>query len=278
VGNYFKSGPNSPTDGNFWKQVKLSPARVYIDDNGYEDHTGEKRIDVTEDLGRLGESMSSLWDMPAVTTHSHTQAYNLVLEKAGALPHDPMNIRTINDVKNRTGVYGKTDDAKIETGPAPPVDTDLDGMPDEWERNMGFNPNDYSDHNGDHDNDGYTNIEEYINDLALVMLGEPSHNSTIEMTDKGPCFSSAPLTLHPCPYLGFGRIHMVLHRYIPDNAKGIVQIVDARGRIVQSLKPASSIAWNGRDVSGKPLSAGIYLVRWIQENKQVATRRMVVIR
>ena len=45
----------------------------------------------------------------------------------------------------------------------PYQDTDLDGMPDEWERQNGLNPHDPSDANGDINGDGYTNIEKYIN-------------------------------------------------------------------------------------------------------------------
>jgi len=56
-----------------------------------------------------------------------------------------------------------------------PVDTDNDGMPDEWELARGLDPDDPTDGNGDRDHDGngdrdhdmYTNIEEYINSLAL---------------------------------------------------------------------------------------------------------------
>ncbi|MBP5337713.1 MAG: polysaccharide lyase [Prevotella sp.] len=45
----------------------------------------------------------------------------------------------------------------------PYKDSDLDGMPDEWERANGLNPNDPNDANGDLNGDGYTNIEKYIN-------------------------------------------------------------------------------------------------------------------
>jgi hypothetical protein len=45
----------------------------------------------------------------------------------------------------------------------PYVDTDNDGMPDEWERANGLNPNDASDAVKDINGDGYTNIEKYIN-------------------------------------------------------------------------------------------------------------------
>jgi hypothetical protein len=47
----------------------------------------------------------------------------------------------------------------------PYKDSDLDGMPDEWEQQFGLNPNDPSDANGDCNGDGYTNIEKYINGI-----------------------------------------------------------------------------------------------------------------
>ena len=36
-------------------------------------------------------------------------------------------------------------------------------MPDKWEKKHGLNPNDASDAKLDTDNDGYSNIEEYLN-------------------------------------------------------------------------------------------------------------------
>ena len=50
--------------------------------------------------------------------------------------------------------------------PAPP-DTDHDGMPDDWEKAHGLNPNDPSDRNAMSRGDGYTNLEKYLNSLAL---------------------------------------------------------------------------------------------------------------
>ena len=47
----------------------------------------------------------------------------------------------------------------------PRLDSDGDGMPDEWEIMYGLNPNDPSDANGDINGDGYTNIEKYINGI-----------------------------------------------------------------------------------------------------------------
>jgi hypothetical protein len=47
----------------------------------------------------------------------------------------------------------------------PPPDTDLDGMPDAWEKAQSLNPDDPKDGPLDPDGDGYTNLEDYLNGL-----------------------------------------------------------------------------------------------------------------
>ena len=42
------------------------------------------------------------------------------------------------------------------------LDTDGDGLPDEWEKKYGLNVNDASDANADLDGDEFTNLEEYV--------------------------------------------------------------------------------------------------------------------
>ena len=44
----------------------------------------------------------------------------------------------------------------------PVLDTDGDGLPDEWEKRYGLNVNDASDANADLDGDEFTNLEEYV--------------------------------------------------------------------------------------------------------------------
>jgi hypothetical protein len=39
-------------------------------------------------------------------------------------------------------------------------------MSDAWERKLGLNPDDPTDGNKDRNNDGFTNLEEYINSLT----------------------------------------------------------------------------------------------------------------
>jgi len=51
-------------------------------------------------------------------------------------------------------------------------DTDQDGMPDWWEASLGLNP-DVANNNGDFDSDGYTDLEEYLNELAAWPAPKP---------------------------------------------------------------------------------------------------------
>ena len=48
----------------------------------------------------------------------------------------------------------------------PPVDSDHDGIPDDWERQEGLDFNDPTDASSDRDGDGYTNIEQYFHSLS----------------------------------------------------------------------------------------------------------------
>ena len=109
----------------------------------------------------------------SVETDDATTAYERVLADAGAgFPaRDDVDERIINDVINGTGRI-INDEAEVGGWPvlesaAPPVDTDHDGMPDDWELAHNLNPLDSYDANDDRTGDGYTNIEEYINQLPL---------------------------------------------------------------------------------------------------------------
>ena len=55
-------------------------------------------------------------------------------------------------------------------GGEPPKDSDHDGMADDWERQVGLNPQDPADASRDRDGDGYTNLEAYL----LGLTGMPS--------------------------------------------------------------------------------------------------------
>ena len=155
-----------------------------------------------EDQDGAGEYEETLrvntpFPMAQVSIMPTLEAYDFVLNNAGAtLPvRDAVDERIVEQV--RTGkIHHKEEDILTGVGSEyinrrlsedsykkgiithisqvggypeyegePYVDTDDDGMPDEWELRYGLNPRDPADANGDINEDGYTNIEDYINGI-----------------------------------------------------------------------------------------------------------------
>ena len=140
--------------------------------------------------------------MPKITMMSAQQAYDYVLNNVGAtLPkRDAVDQRIVKQVRENKIYYtegGKTtfsgdkylhrrmsvDTYKqgIITDPSqvggypeykgtPYKDSDNDGMPDSWETAHHLNPKDASDASKDRDNDGYTNIEEFLNSVVKAKM------------------------------------------------------------------------------------------------------------
>jgi hypothetical protein len=116
-----------------------------------------------------------------VRTHSAKEAFDSVLADVGAtLPRqDAIDRRIIAEVQKRehtyTGSKGKLPgiiDTPKDVGGWPeyrsadaPLDTDHDGIPDEWEKAHGLDPKDGAD-GAAYTADGYTNLERYLNELA----------------------------------------------------------------------------------------------------------------
>jgi hypothetical protein len=101
------------------------------------------------------------------------EAYASCLKKSGcSLVRDKVDERTIKNIIKGTGkvIDSQNDVGGFDLYPSVvrPMgfDTDQDGMPDKWEKKVGLNPKDPSDGNKDRNNDGFTNLEEYINSLT----------------------------------------------------------------------------------------------------------------
>jgi hypothetical protein len=111
-----------------------------------------------------------------VTVHTHEQGKNLVITKVGAtLPkRDAVDERLIYEFNNRTGKLGIGSGFPSIANGTPPTDTDRDGMSDVWEKAHGCNPNNSADGVLDIDGDGYTNIEEYLHELANDQVVSPA--------------------------------------------------------------------------------------------------------
>ena len=106
-------------------------------------------------------------DVP-VTEESAEQAYASVMAHAGfSTKRDAVDLRILQDVASRTWRdYVRSQDdvggfPALQPG-TPVTDLDRDGMSDAWELENGLDPSDPEDRNGDHDDDEYTNLEEYL--------------------------------------------------------------------------------------------------------------------
>ncbi len=191
VNNYYKPGP--ATRDSVKRRIflqkdprgKMYLTGTYMD--GYPDVTADnwgKGVDYAED-GEATEAslrVDTEFIVAPVKTDSAEEAYERVLAGVGAsLVRDSVDLRLIEEIRTGTAKFGKTFegvgngiiDSQKDVGgwpelksTAPPEDGDHDGMPDAWEKDKGLNPADAVDGPLDRDNDGYTNLEEYLSFLA----------------------------------------------------------------------------------------------------------------
>lgn len=231
INNYYKPGPLTPKDSPIGYRI-LKPesgrskldykqyGRVYAAGNIMEGNErvtrnnwdGGIQIESQPNTEGYTDAMRSEepFAMPFISIMSAKNAYNFVLDNAGAMIpcRDIVDQRVIDEVREGKVYYEKKlpkdaygdkwglspklqdeegyfkyrrlpkDSYKLgiisdprqmggypEYSGTPYVDSDHDGMPDQWEIEAGLNPSDPSDANGDCNGDGYTNIEKYINGI-----------------------------------------------------------------------------------------------------------------
>lgn len=181
VGNYYKPGPSDPQIFPFCFVEGVS---YYLRDNYIvgtgmiqdpwaeaDRHPGIRRY---SDRGVKAEKE---YDFEPVNSVDPRQAYAKVLAGAGCFPRDAVGVRTVAEVESGTGAWGRSEPPGglmhgLTVG-APPLDSDGDGMPDEWERENNLDPEDGTDHARIMES-GYTAIEQYCNMLAAGLLeGRP---------------------------------------------------------------------------------------------------------
>lgn len=158
-------------------------------------------IQVQEQGNTDGYTANMKWDKPFPIENpfpimTAQEAYNFVLENVGATfpKRDIVDQRVLEQVKTGKVYYAEglnpddfyqfehrrlpkdsykqgiiTDIKQVGGYPEykgnPYKDSDGDGIPDEWEKKYGLNPNDPSDAVKDMNGDGYTNIEKFINGI-----------------------------------------------------------------------------------------------------------------
>jgi pectate lyase len=188
VANYYKQGPATPTNkDNIVTEIQASEkygytSKWFIDDNyvnGYPELTEDNWSGAVE--FESGTSMEknreySPFENTNFLTRDASLAYLEVLDHAGVIVprRDPVDQRVIEDVRSGTATVGNGIIDKVEqVGGWPelstydvPMDSDMDGMPDEWEIAQGLNVNDPSDRFGIKEGEVYDNLERYLNALA----------------------------------------------------------------------------------------------------------------
>ncbi len=174
INNYIKPGPSTNDKSrHFAFEPKNHYTNIYIADNHHTANdpglTDNSLLLMATDSLREQVMVETPYPMLAFQQKAPDQVLQDILGQVGAtLPkRDPIDTRIVNDVRNGTGgIINSQHDVGGWPDYAvglPPVDTDRDGMPDEWERMYGLDPEDGSDQALDNDGDGYTNLEEWLN-------------------------------------------------------------------------------------------------------------------
>lgn len=172
INNYYKPGPSTP--GKNWIFRLSNPfATAYFSGNCYNGEIPANQWSLIDDLTNQSAGADSPLAVEHVTTVSAAQAFKDVVAYAGfSLVRDAVDSRAAKDVLNGTGrLISSPENAggwPVLRSSTPPVDTDRDGMPDTWENINGLDRNNSGDGVLDNDNDGYTNLEEYLNSLVPV--------------------------------------------------------------------------------------------------------------
>ncbi|MCB8995349.1 MAG: T9SS type A sorting domain-containing protein [Bacteroidales bacterium] len=195
VANYYQAGPATKT-GEVQYRV-LSPDAMpgygysfwHIDSNVVDLHPevftdnwlyGVQGVSAADKLVMKSDT-SFPYEM--ANTQTAEEAFLDVTRYAGCnLPRtDTVDKRILWETINKQATYGGATwgagtgiiDSQNDVGGWPalfqgraPLDTDHDGMPDEWEIDHGLSISDPSDRNGDENLNGYTNLEDYLNSIT----------------------------------------------------------------------------------------------------------------
>lgn len=177
IRNYFISGPN--TGAAAFTRGNLN-FHLYALNNWHDANKNGVLDGAILDQAAYGtvDWQTVPYDYPGVKTMLFVPtALKYVASRAGAVYpiRDRIDERLVKELKsfgtsgqlisdeNASPMYG----IGILDGGICPTDTDQDGMPDYWEQSIaGLNPY-QADHNGDVDENGYTNLEDYLNFLAV---------------------------------------------------------------------------------------------------------------
>jgi hypothetical protein len=204
VSNYYKPGPASANKHRFLNAYKQATTakpvygygKFFVEGNfmvGADDITLDNWLGVEAKSGSSADKdamklSSSLPFGDIKTIHTAERAYAAVLQFAGAsLKRDAVDLRIIDNViktsftsPGSNGSFNGIIDSQNDVGgwpelqsTTPPVDTDGDGMPDDWEVLMKLDPATPNSIGKDLST-AYDNVEVYLNSLVKTIVEEQS--------------------------------------------------------------------------------------------------------
>ena len=193
INNYFRYGPSTSKNVRYrivnpGKNDKIDFGKWYVNGNYVHEANDVSKNNwlgiVMGNGGTEEDKKNTIIDKPHAAEPMITQdaedAYGAVLKWVGAsYKRDTLDERIINDVKNKTGTlidvqggfpHGTAYELTVNAWPAlqslpAPLDTDKDGMPDDWEKKNKLNPNDPADATAFKLDKNYSNVEVYINSI-----------------------------------------------------------------------------------------------------------------
>lgn len=180
INNYLKAGPGTRDAVKnqiieFGENNKVGG--VYVNGNVLEGNAAvsadnSKGMEVVGDTTTVATTPYTAEAFDNVTLVAADVAYEQVLNRAGVTypMRDAIDARVIAQVENNTGFYINTQDeiggyCAPETTREASYDTDMDGIPDTWEKANGLNPNDATD-SKKLASSGYAWVEVYFNELV----------------------------------------------------------------------------------------------------------------
>lgn len=184
VNNYYKAGPatakqRSTTLLNPWAPF----GRFFVQGNVLHDNPSISRDNWSGGVrceGCDSIRMNTAFPVEKISLQSAEDAYRSVLKHAGAsYKRDQVDSRVVNELRTGKSTSGKSGkgllDSQADVGSWPELktyneitDSDLDGIPDDWERKHGLNPKNAEDSSKYSIDKEYTNIEVYLNAIVAA--------------------------------------------------------------------------------------------------------------
>jgi hypothetical protein len=285
INNYYKPGPGTDSDLRFCRPTYVTEGNTaygygqwYLSGNYMEGISGGMndnnwlgvKTDVVGDTSNI--KSNNEFEVSPIITHTAYEALDSVLACAGATrpKRDTVDVRIIGETKGEIeikggGVLGAGSgliDSQTAVGGWPvyntpsegdiPVDSDHDGMPDDWENSHDLNASDPED-GKIMAADGYSNLEHYLNSDIPYIPYVPSGLAESQLNH---------ISVYPNPATGF--IHLPQNR--PWKR---AELYDLSGRLMLVSDPHEKIM----NITGLP--GGIYLLKIRVQDSNISYHKII---